>query len=259
MVDAKGAGLTQRELEKFLFTIESAVRVTNRAQFYLWAQGGLQGMIPHEILICTIGDIGASCERIEICSRLVAQDESLSDILRADGGMLDCLASCWHDKQKAPVHVRAEDNSLVAERLGALGYQSALCHGCVEPAGRNEVSRGSFFVLLHAGRAPSERSCYLIELLMPYLHTAWLRVCEEDRSFIAKSAAVSWALSPREYQVLNLVREGKTNHEIGEVLSISPLTVKNHVQKILRKLGVSNRAQAVAHSVRNDRREMSLS
>ena len=37
--------------------------------------------------------------------------------------------------------------------------------------------------------------------------------------------------------------------QIGEVLSISPLTVKNHVQKILRKLGASNRAQAVSKAL----------
>jgi DNA-binding NarL/FixJ family response regulator len=42
------------------------------------------------------------------------------------------------------------------------------------------------------------------------------------------------------------VRDGKTNMAIGAELGISPLTVKNHVQRILRKLQVNNRAQAVA-------------
>ena len=45
------------------------------------------------------------------------------------------------------------------------------------------------------------------------------------------------------------VREGKSNQEIGDQLGISVLTVKNHVQKILRKLGASNRAQAVARAM----------
>jgi DNA-binding CsgD family transcriptional regulator len=60
------------------------------------------------------------------------------------------------------------------------------------------------------------------------------------------------SLSERERQVLQWVRQGKTNHEIGQILSISPLTVKNHVQKILRKLNVSNRAQAAARATKND-------
>jgi DNA-binding NarL/FixJ family response regulator len=42
------------------------------------------------------------------------------------------------------------------------------------------------------------------------------------------------------------VREGKSNPQIGLHLGISPLTVKNHVQKLLHKLGATNRAQAVA-------------
>ena len=45
------------------------------------------------------------------------------------------------------------------------------------------------------------------------------------------------------------MREGKSNQEIGTILGISPLTVKNHVQKILKKLRVQNRAQAVGKAI----------
>jgi DNA-binding NarL/FixJ family response regulator len=45
------------------------------------------------------------------------------------------------------------------------------------------------------------------------------------------------------------VREGKSNVEIASLLGISALTVKNHVQKILRKVGAANRAQAVAKAM----------
>ena len=52
-------------------------------------------------------------------------------------------------------------------------------------------------------------------------------------------------LSKREIQVLHWVKGGKTNQEIGQILDISPPTVKNHLQNIMRKLNVNNRAQAV--------------
>jgi DNA-binding CsgD family transcriptional regulator len=42
---------------------------------------------------------------------------------------------------------------------------------------------------------------------------------------------------------------GKSNHEIGGLLEISPLTVKNHVQKICRKLNAQNRAHAVSRGI----------
>lgn len=52
-------------------------------------------------------------------------------------------------------------------------------------------------------------------------------------------------LSAREAEILRWVALGKTNPEIGAILNISSFTVKNHVQRILKKLDVSNRTQAV--------------
>ncbi|ALJ21699.1 helix-turn-helix transcriptional regulator [Microbacterium sp. No. 7] len=59
------------------------------------------------------------------------------------------------------------------------------------------------------------------------------------------------ALTPRETDVLRLLADGGTNQAIAERLVISPDTVKSHVKNILRKLGVSNRAQAVAVYLRD--------
>jgi DNA-binding CsgD family transcriptional regulator len=50
-------------------------------------------------------------------------------------------------------------------------------------------------------------------------------------------------LSPAEKRVLAWIREGKTNKEIGNLLSRSPFTVKTHVQKLLAKTGKKNRTQ----------------
>ncbi len=46
------------------------------------------------------------------------------------------------------------------------------------------------------------------------------------------------------------VAMGKTNPEIGCILSISEFTVKNHLKSIFSKLDVTNRAQAVAKLTR---------
>jgi len=53
-------------------------------------------------------------------------------------------------------------------------------------------------------------------------------------------------LSKRETEVLNLVLKGLNNREIAEQLFISDHTVKNHMTNIYQKLGVSDRAQAIA-------------
>ncbi len=52
-------------------------------------------------------------------------------------------------------------------------------------------------------------------------------------------------LSRREHQVLESLRDGLTNKEIADLLSISPATVKRHTIEIYRKLGVADRLAAV--------------
>lgn len=53
-------------------------------------------------------------------------------------------------------------------------------------------------------------------------------------------------LTPREMEVLGLVRQGFTNHEIGRLLGISERTARAHMGTILEKLNASDRAAAVA-------------
>jgi pimeloyl-ACP methyl ester carboxylesterase/DNA-binding CsgD family transcriptional regulator len=65
-----------------------------------------------------------------------------------------------------------------------------------------------------------------------------------DSAPAAESAAFA-ALSPREREVLALISEGLANAEIGERLSISEKTVRNHLSNVFDKLGVWTRAQAM--------------
>jgi NarL family two-component system response regulator LiaR len=58
-------------------------------------------------------------------------------------------------------------------------------------------------------------------------------------------------LTSREREVLALLAEGLSNPEIGERLTISPLTAKFHVSNILSKLGVTSRTEAVAVAVQH--------
>ena len=62
---------------------------------------------------------------------------------------------------------------------------------------------------------------------------------------------ISYNLSQRELEVLALLVEGLNNPQIAKRLIISRSTVKFHVSSILGKLGVSNRAEAVAIAVEN--------
>jgi DNA-binding NarL/FixJ family response regulator len=58
-----------------------------------------------------------------------------------------------------------------------------------------------------------------------------------------QDAALS-GLSPREREILTLIGEGLTNRQIGKQLFLSEKTVKNHISRLLAKLGVERRIQA---------------
>ncbi|RDU38872.1 DNA-binding response regulator [Neobacillus piezotolerans] len=60
------------------------------------------------------------------------------------------------------------------------------------------------------------------------------------------------SLTPREKEILLLVKEGLTNREIAEMLSIAENTVKNHIKNLLEKLELDNRVQLAGYAVRHN-------
>jgi NarL family two-component system response regulator LiaR len=66
----------------------------------------------------------------------------------------------------------------------------------------------------------------------------------------AEEPTLGHDLTPREHEVLELMVEGMSNPEIAEALSVSRSTARAHVSNILSKLGVSNRAEAIALALR---------
>jgi two-component system, NarL family, response regulator LiaR len=59
-------------------------------------------------------------------------------------------------------------------------------------------------------------------------------------------------LTPRERDILTLLVAGKTNKGIGEALTLSPLTVRQHVSNILSKLGAKTRTEAATLAVKHN-------
>jgi DNA-binding NarL/FixJ family response regulator len=75
---------------------------------------------------------------------------------------------------------------------------------------------------------------------------------DSSAEFASRPSLVPLAeFTSREQEVFTLMAAGATNNDIAESLVITEGTVKSHVKHILRKLGATNRSQAIAWSIGN--------
>lgn len=254
--------LSKLEQEYLLGAIEAAVQIDHPRSLFLWAQGQLQALLPHQALVCLQLDGEGRVREIQCVHGAVLGRGVLERLTGADG-LARQLACLWRQGAGRPTILEAEPaaDAPGRQRLAALRPALLAAHQHT-PGGlfANVLVHGSgalpgcatFFALFGMPFRPGTRQAYFLELLMPYLHMALLRIAAgaswHDAPVVPMQDGMR-PVSPREVEILQWVREGKNNQEIGRILGISAWTVKNHLQRIYKTLGVSNRAQAVARSM----------
>ena len=238
-------------LESFMLNIDSSLRVHARSHFFMWTQGLLQSLIRHEVLICGLRGGEPLSFRVDSFSTLVPDAAIFSELLLRDATVVPSLTKAWKERRFRPVISEVNDASPLcggafARELERIGATQIVTHGSHDADG--EVT--SFFVFACRPGAIGPRQLYIVRLVVPFLHTAWVQAqIRETTETAPVTPAGVGVLTPREQEILRWVYLGKSNGEVGAILKISPLTVKNHVQKILRKLNVVNRTQAVGKAL----------
>lgn len=76
-----------------------------------------------------------------------------------------------------------------------------------------------------------------------------LKVLGQGLNFDANILEQSLPITKRESEVLLWVAHGKTNKEIGEILSLSPRTINKHLEQLYQKIHVENRASATSVAI----------
>lgn len=245
------ARLNEDERESLLLNIDVSLRVHTRPQLFSWVQGTLHGLIPHEVLICGLQEGRQTSMRVDSFSTAPVDCAKLNELFQQDVSLVPHLIKLWEENRCRAITCETERgpfaSGALARELARVGVSSVLAHG-THDAGGNMTS---FFVFASRPGALGGKQTYLADLVVPYLHAAWVRsqvTWPLDRAGANKPAKTG-LLTPREQQILQWIYHGKSNIEIGMILEISPLTVKNHVQKTLRKLNVLNRTQAVGKAL----------
>lgn len=248
---ANGHALDEREIETLMLNLDASLRVYQRAHFFSWTQGLLQGLIPHEVLICALRSGDASAMRADSFSMVAPQQEIFGEAFLQDTSGALGLVKVWQDGGFRPLIRDAARGAFArgqfAQELERVGATQFLAHGTHDADG---LACG-FYAFLCAAGTLGPRHAYLARLVTPFLHDAWVRAEVNGRVHCSDGPGPGETpkVTLREQEILRWVSLGKSNYEIGTILDISPLTVKNHVQKILRKLDVVNRAQAVGKAL----------
>jgi DNA-binding CsgD family transcriptional regulator len=185
-------------------------------------------------------DIGAACRAVGRLARVAAGVEGVN--LRAQAALAaGRVAAARADHQAALAHLQEAQRLLEGEQppllsgLIRLELARVLAEAVGQAAAIGEARAGlSVFERLGA-RPYADRTAALLRGLGD----------TEQRRALVPSAAVG-SLSPREGEVLHLLRQGLTNAEIAERLFISAKTAEHHVSRVLTKLGVRSRAEAAA-------------
>jgi DNA-binding NarL/FixJ family response regulator len=182
--------------------------------------------------IKVVAEVGTGAEAVKYALES-DPDVVMLDIRMPDGDGLTSLGRIKLDKPEMPILILSTfDNPTYVARAVALGANGYLLKGCT----RDE--------LLAAIRTAANGE------------SAWTR--DELRRVTGAlatprlTADVEVPLTQRESEVLRQLAYGLTNKEIAQTLHISYETVKEHVQHILRKIGVSDRTQAAVWAVRKE-------
>lgn len=253
--------IAPEQSECLLRIIEAAPQVRRRHQFFMWSQGDLQRWLPHKVSVCGAYDREQRDVVFDIFNSIPVPPDVIEELKDARSEIMSAALQNW--KRTRQQSCRLDLNELASEHpvwstLMDLGFEQLLVHGVTRPGRPDEIE--SFFLFAQPRTHYSDDAVAALDMLLPCVHLTYQRVCVTERQMVPVRAPTMHQvlstpyqritpITEREREILLWVRDGLSNQQISEKLGISALTVKNHVQKILRKLGAANRAQAVAKAM----------
>jgi transcriptional regulator EpsA len=239
------------DLESLLLNLDLSKGVRARHQFFGWTQGPLQSLIEHEVLICALRPRRPSPIYVDSFSTIPIDTARMNEALRGADSPLLPIIKGWERNHCEPLvwHPGDDDasaRSAAVRSLTQIGVTQIVAHGTHDAGGEWT----SLFAFARHPGAIAPKWLYLVELAVPFLHSAWVRsLARRPTARAGAKAAPIGTLTARQQEIVRWIYRGKNNAEIALILDVSPLTVKNHVQRILRKLNVTNRAQAVGKAL----------
>jgi len=203
-------------------------------------RAGMRAMLAGEPDIEVVGEAADGREAVDLC------EELRPDLVLMDVGMpkMDGMEATREIKARHPavsvLVVTAHpspDYVLDAVRAGAAGY-------LLKTATRDEIFDAVRSVLRNEFPLDKELTAHLIQRLAQEAAPQQGSAGPAAR----RRAEAPDILTVREKEVLRLLAVGKTNRAIAQEMHLSLSTVKRHIERIIAKLGVSDRTQAAVRA-----------
>src|SRR3954471_10404789 len=248
-------GLDPLQEAKLVRVLCESRLIQRRTELIGWLQGDVRRMLPHQILVAAWGDFTRWNIKCDAVSAIPAVRSVPLGRCPAEEFIRNSYRR-WVRGGKEPLLLDAAEAAPQALpcncplHLAISQMRSLLVHGvCDKLSGCDSL----YLFLDSRSRAElyAQRGFVaLTHLLVCQIDQAWRRVAavQLDDLPAAQPAARTrpLSLSDREREILSRLARGSTNSDIAQALEISLFTVKNHLKRIFRKIGVTNRTQAAA-------------
>ena len=239
---------------RFIRILSESRLIGRQTELLAWLKGGaVQQFLPHQILVAAWGDFARWKVNCEVVSDLPGVRA-----MPVAGGPIDGLLresyAMWLHGGREPLVLDGAAAMALRDQCGGALHGALESMRCVLVHGVRDKRSGcdSLYIALDARRLLQARLrsdfVALSHLLVCQIDIVWRRVAAfRLQDLRGEDVAVDTVdLSVREREILGRLSYGSTNSDIAEALQISPFTVKNHLKRIFRKIGASNRTQAVA-------------
>jgi len=232
--------------------MRNSLSIQSHFQLLLWMQGDFQETIRHDAMISFSGAIGGKTFHYDIVSAIKgirALKIPHRNIHQFRARIHEHWAKAGGDVTAATITEGCSATFDASDMHDAFsGMKHVLFHAIPD----TRFKADHLYILLRHENEFTDQEKKLFELLLPHIDVAVRKIdglpVFEPELIAAPTllnSLIKAGLSTRELEILEWVRNGKTNIEIGMILEISSFTVKNHLQRIFKKINVSNRAQAV--------------
>jgi DNA-binding CsgD family transcriptional regulator len=237
---------------------------TNRSELIDWLKLAIRPVFPFESALLVFGRIDDADKDGEASKQgqITVVDTINIDMPESYMAYVDLpnhkmhspVLSSWHERHTAMVlhasDIKVEpDSHEWHKEFVRAGFKDVVIDGVYDDK-TNEIT---LIKLYNCSRKTSTGASFALSLfnakVASCVHHTWRRIAEHEAEARRRLPAFVELLTPKEMIVLQWIKMGKTNPEIGSILNNSPTTIKTHVEHILKKLQVPNRTTLASMAI----------